>query len=75
MGFRMVPKSVTLNDLEQHNGPVYLTPVCFAAMQQLWTGQVVHTSISIDLVLCKQTAIFCCREGVVESSWSLPPCA
>jgi len=24
MGFRLVPKSVTLNDLERHNGPYYL---------------------------------------------------
>jgi len=30
MGFRLVPKSVTVNDLERHNGPY------FASFRRIW---------------------------------------
>jgi len=36
MGFRLVPKSVTLNDLEQRNGPV----VCVISLNSVVLGPI-----------------------------------
>jgi len=59
MGFRFVPKSVTLNDLEQRNGRYF---ALFYRIRQLWASYV---------KVLKETPILSATKNVVQRIWFL----